>query len=281
MRLDWFKFYPSDFLTSPTVMMMPPAARGCYITLLSHCWLNAKNGGGIPGKLEYILSVCNCTEKEWNSVKDLVLAKFDKKDGQLFNPRIMTEIGEVQEMTEVRSSAATSGWNARRAEPAMQSTSKCNANAMQTQNFAYILDKTRVDKEKNRQESDWKNISRRFRNAFGFKPGLRKGKEDRDYYKACEVHVESWLLEQFEIWAKDNQLIREKKAKFPMAVFYEELDEIKEADKLKPVSDDPAYIQSQIEEAQRKGRAEADKLLDELAKEQEAIEQLKEQPFAC
>jgi hypothetical protein len=38
-----FQFYPQDFLSDDKVMAMNAAARGVYIVLLCHCWLNTNS----------------------------------------------------------------------------------------------------------------------------------------------------------------------------------------------------------------------------------------------
>jgi hypothetical protein len=120
-------------------------------------------------------------------------------------------------------------------------------------------------------ECEFKNLSRRFRNAFGFKMGKRADKEEQEYKKACAAYGEDWVLEQFKIWAADNQWIREKKAKFPLTAFYEELEEIKESNALKaaePVAEilDTAAIN---ESANAEVRTEVQKKLDEIESEKE------------
>ena len=33
-----FQFYPNDWLSSPTILLMTPAQEGAYIRLLCYCW---------------------------------------------------------------------------------------------------------------------------------------------------------------------------------------------------------------------------------------------------
>jgi hypothetical protein len=135
------------------------------------------------------------------------------------------------------------------------------------------LDRIGLDKDRIGMECEFKNLSRRFRNAFGFKMGKRADKEEQEYKKACATYGEDWVLEQFKIWAADNQWIREKKAKFPLTAFYEELEEIKESNALKaaePVAEilDTAAIN---ESANAEVRAKVSERLAEIEQDKADI----------
>jgi uncharacterized protein YdaU (DUF1376 family) len=49
-----FQFYPSDFLSDENVSLMSNRELGCYIKLLSHCWLE----GSIPSDMGKISRLC-------------------------------------------------------------------------------------------------------------------------------------------------------------------------------------------------------------------------------
>lgn len=56
-----FQFYPKDFLTDIKVVLMPPAVRGMYVTLLCHDWLQ----DGLPEDAIWILCASGMTQEEW------------------------------------------------------------------------------------------------------------------------------------------------------------------------------------------------------------------------
>jgi uncharacterized protein YdaU (DUF1376 family) len=110
-RLDWFAFYPSDFVNSPDVVCMSATARGCYISILAHCWMNASNGCKVPCDDTYLRTITNCSAREWSKVKQEVLRKFKVDDKNcIFNDRLTTEFDQVCKMSEENRKAAQSKW---------------------------------------------------------------------------------------------------------------------------------------------------------------------------
>jgi uncharacterized protein YdaU (DUF1376 family) len=133
-RMDWFACYPSDFVNSPTVIRMSPTARGAYVFILFHCWLNALKGCSVPDDDEYLMHITKCSKKEWFRVKDIVLSRFVKRDGQLYNERLLEELAIAMKITQTRSDAAGERWqrepNANAFQKDVQSESTSTAPAL-------------------------------------------------------------------------------------------------------------------------------------------------------
>lgn len=278
-RLDWFKFYPSDFLNSPDVMMMTPSARGCYITLLGRCWLNAKNGGGIPNKTDYILSVCNCSAEEWDSVKNIVLSKFEKKDGQLFNPRLMEEILEVKDLSDTKRENAQSGWENRRIANEMHPHSIRNTNADGL--HAYIDKEKDIDADKDKI-GDFRTISIAYRRAMGKSSGKDK-RVKQQYAEICQHYGESAVLKAFEEWVELNQWKDNKPALY---FFFQDagdlIEESAAVQKMETAAQEPAAdVSAAIEAGNAAGRAEYERRQAEIEQEEEEIKKLKESDVLC
>lgn len=279
MRLDWFKFYPSDFLNSPVVMMMTPAARGCYITLLGRCWLNAKNGGGIPSKTDYILSVCNCSAKEWDSVKDTVLSRFEEKNGQLFNLRLMEEIVEVQDLSDTKRENAQSGWETRRLASALHPQNGC------TNSASYIdREEKREELETDKNESKgFKTIAIRYRSLIG-KPHSKAKYFKDQYSRLAAEYGEQAILNEFETWAADNQWRADKLGNTGLRWFFNDLpaaiEETQEFHKIEnQQTEQAAAVLTQIEQSREMTDA-AKARLAEVEEDKKQIESLRDEPIA-
>ena len=82
-----FQFYPKDFLSDFDVMSMTNEEVGCYIKLLCIDWLKS----GIIDDTKKIQQMLNVNEQVFDSVREHVLIKFEKKGDKLFNPRLAEE----------------------------------------------------------------------------------------------------------------------------------------------------------------------------------------------
>ena len=82
-----FQFYPKDFLTDRRVLRMPMAARGIYITLLCHAWMD----GALPNDLGELALILGIPEKTVASQWPFVLPCFTERDGSLYQNRIEEE----------------------------------------------------------------------------------------------------------------------------------------------------------------------------------------------
>jgi uncharacterized protein YdaU (DUF1376 family) len=265
MDLTRFDFHAMRFAHSEAVKAMTAEEVGQYILLLCDAWLLQKDAS-LPDDVAYLTIVAK------GKVSPRVLRQFPLVDTQWGSRRrndvLYIEWNRVKERSESASERGIKGNEVRWSHPsAIAQQSLSNRLAINE------LSPNPIQSNPNQTESNQSNfrhISRRFRNAFGFKPGKRE-KEVQDYESICRIYGEDYVLEQFVIWAADNEWIKEKKAKFPLTAFYEELEEIKESNALKaaePVAEilDTAAIN---ESANAEVRTEVQKKLDEIESEKE------------
>ena len=125
-KMQWFKFYPKDFLDDEDVKAMDYEGIGLYIVMLSHCWTN----DSMPIDEKKLARIFKLTphkfKKLWNQVKD----KFFEKNGRLFNKRILDEKEylkkDFKEKSDIGKKNANKRWhphdgtNANRISSAMQ-----------------------------------------------------------------------------------------------------------------------------------------------------------------
>lgn len=85
-----FQFYPGDFLSDANVMIMSNREVGCYIKLLSSCWME----GSIPNDIKKIAMLCKeqarSMVKIWENLEPCFRELADKP-GRLINPRLQKE----------------------------------------------------------------------------------------------------------------------------------------------------------------------------------------------
>lgn len=96
-----FQFYPLDFLASPKVRRMSPAARGAYITLLCDQWLE----GPLSGDLAALADRCSMElaefQREWSGPLGRCFDVLD--DGRIVNARLERERGQADEFSNAQS----------------------------------------------------------------------------------------------------------------------------------------------------------------------------------
>ena len=95
-RLDWFAFYPDDFMRDKTVRKMTLEERGAYIAILCELWREPT-----PGVSEYdeeIWAAWARTDVEnWRKISKSVLACFNRRpDGKLEQKRLISEWREAK-----------------------------------------------------------------------------------------------------------------------------------------------------------------------------------------
>jgi uncharacterized protein YdaU (DUF1376 family) len=112
--ISWFKEYPAQMTSSPKVIMLTASARGIYLFMRFHCWLNISDGGGIPNDDTYIQRIANCTAEEWQASKVQILKNFEERDGVLFDPALCRQSEEVFATAKVRSEAGRASGRARK-----------------------------------------------------------------------------------------------------------------------------------------------------------------------
>ena len=103
-----FQFYASDFLTDYKVVVMSMEARGVYITLLAHAWLEK----GLPDSEAQLARLCAQPEN-WSEIWGEVRPCFEEKDGRLYNKRMEREREQLKSYIESRKVAGLKGAQAR------------------------------------------------------------------------------------------------------------------------------------------------------------------------
>jgi uncharacterized protein YdaU (DUF1376 family) len=114
--LTWFKEFPAQQTSSPKVIMLNAAARGIYVFMRYHCWLNIALGGGIPNDDTYILRIANCTAEEWQENKAKILKNFEERDGELFVADFHAQADHAYDNSHKRSEAGKASGRARSAK---------------------------------------------------------------------------------------------------------------------------------------------------------------------
>lgn len=110
-ELPFFQFYPSDFLVDENVILMTNRAIGCYIKLLSHCWLE----GSVPSDYERMSILCGESEDDMEEIFEMYLAACFKQNGnrRLTNPRLEKERNKIEQVRKLKSEAGKRGMKAR------------------------------------------------------------------------------------------------------------------------------------------------------------------------
>ncbi|HEX8522937.1 MAG TPA: DUF1376 domain-containing protein [Tepidisphaeraceae bacterium] len=111
-RAPAFQFYVSDFLSDENVMLMGPAERGVYITLLCFCWQE----GSIPSDLKKLARLCGIDSQGiaelWPGVQPCFVKANDSAD-RLINLRLEEERQKQAEYRQKMSDAGKAGAKAR------------------------------------------------------------------------------------------------------------------------------------------------------------------------
>ena len=99
--LPYFKFFPRDYLASPSVMLMTLAEQGAYIRMLSLQW---ENGRIQPRHLRGLLQ---CSQEECDELMSGSLGECFVLDeeGNLYNERLDGERKEAMQLIEKRRAA--------------------------------------------------------------------------------------------------------------------------------------------------------------------------------
>lgn len=103
-----FQFYAKDFLTDEAVIRMSLKARGAYITLLSHAWLE----GGIPSDIRVLSKMCGeSIAAIWPQIESVFQPD---GNGRLVNRRLEVERIKQAEWTEKCRRAGVKSGHSRR-----------------------------------------------------------------------------------------------------------------------------------------------------------------------
>ena len=102
--LPYFKFFPRDYLASPSVMQMSLEEQGCYIRMLSVQWVD----GSISRRCLRGLLGMNDDEVD-EFLKGPIGEAFDIQDGELVNLRLQRERDKACSLSETRRDAGRRG----------------------------------------------------------------------------------------------------------------------------------------------------------------------------
>jgi uncharacterized protein YdaU (DUF1376 family) len=86
--LEWFPFYPKDWLSDPAISSSPLAVRAIYLNLLCYQW----ETGRLPQSDVELSLLGNCHRKLWNRHKERILSFFKvDENGFYYNERLEEE----------------------------------------------------------------------------------------------------------------------------------------------------------------------------------------------
>jgi len=85
-----FQFYPQDFLSSLQVQTMTTQEVGAYILLLANSWIQ-KEQCMLPDDENVLRILSKLSEEEWKKSSVKILSCFEKKDGKIYNERLLEE----------------------------------------------------------------------------------------------------------------------------------------------------------------------------------------------
>lgn len=107
-----FLFWARDWLTDENVVLMSPAAKGVYVDLLCHCWLE----GSIPACSEHLQRIARIDAHAFAAVWRELEPRFaphPTQDGRLVNRRMDEERAKADERRKSRSEKASRAAQAR------------------------------------------------------------------------------------------------------------------------------------------------------------------------
>lgn len=90
MKLPWFPLYARDFLADSRTVAMPLAARGAYLWLLCHQWMD----GDLPNDAETLRLLAGANRREWSRIWPHL--------DPLFPPGKLSTIRQNQKLERVR-----------------------------------------------------------------------------------------------------------------------------------------------------------------------------------
>lgn len=84
-----FQFYPDAWLGSKNITLMTPAEEGAYVRLLAYCW--SEKDCGLPDDDEILSRLSRLGEKWFQGSGEKIKKNFKKKNGKIFNMRLLRE----------------------------------------------------------------------------------------------------------------------------------------------------------------------------------------------
>ena len=107
-----FLFWARDWLTNENVVLMSPAAKGVYVDLLCHCWLE----GSIPACSEHLQRIARLDAQTFAAIWSELCGRFaphPTEAGRLINRRMDEERERAEERRKLRSDKAAKAAQAR------------------------------------------------------------------------------------------------------------------------------------------------------------------------
>lgn len=138
MDLPYFQFYPQDFISDINVKLMSNEARGAYIMLLCHDWIE----GGLPDN-ERALAILSGAGDRWPEIREQVFVLFVKNGDLLTNPRLQEEREKLEMKKRQKSQAGKASGKSRRAKKKQDE-----------QTFNSCSNRTRTEYEQKGNKSD-------------------------------------------------------------------------------------------------------------------------------
>ena len=127
-----FLFWARDWLTDEHVVLMSPAAKGVYLDLLCHCWLE----GSIPACSEHLARIARIDAGAFAELWREIAPRFAEhpdRPGRLLNTRMERERVKAEDRRKARSDkaaeAARARWDRRRPDGASNAPRSARSNA--------------------------------------------------------------------------------------------------------------------------------------------------------
>ena len=258
--LTRFDFHALRFDQSECVARMTAEEVGQYILLLVKAWLMGKDAT-LPDDLPFLARVARVEE-----VSPIVLQKFPVIQTP-FGPRRRNEVlynewleavGRNLSASESGKLGATIRWGNREAIGSLSGTHVGLHSSNQT-NPNQTKPVYRAAESSSGTSGIWKFIASHFSSHFGFTPASRE-QDKQEYQKVCDTYGEDAVLSAFDKWAPENGWVREKKARFALKKFYDDLSILIDAEEITRQRDKenavPAVVVPDFTELDRKRDAE-------------------------
>lgn len=112
MKKPAFQFYPADFLSDESVVLMSNRELGCYIKLICYCWRE----GSIPASTDHIAKLCgedgSAMIELWQNVSPC-FEQSPANPSRLVHPRLVQELEKQEKHSKERAEAGSKGAKSR------------------------------------------------------------------------------------------------------------------------------------------------------------------------
>lgn len=101
-RMDWYKWFPRDVLTSIAYKKLTLEQQGAYRNILDHLWMEFPTVDA-PVDDETVLRLMSLAPdlRTWNRIKPAVLSMFTVENGRLFHPKMVEQRDETVDIIEL------------------------------------------------------------------------------------------------------------------------------------------------------------------------------------